>query len=102
LLHCTPDDSKFRNLTPAQKLWFLLNIQKDKTEAADQLLKLCQHIRPEAYFGQDSSPENTSTDFAADIMERLGRPLTIEEQLDLGFTPTFAEDEEDIDTIERI
>lgn len=106
MLHCTPDDPKFLNLTPAQKLWFLVNIYKDKEEQSGVLLRLCQHIRPEAYFEEKASPENTSTDLVKDIEEKLGRKLTAEEKAAMGITYDLPDiddlDEDDVDTIERI
>ncbi len=72
------------------------------------MLKICQHIRPEAYF--DKKPTETSDTFLSDIVEKLGRELTPEEQSALGVTsledvpvalPTDVFDD-DVDIIERI
>ena len=106
MLHCTPDDPKFLQLTPAQKLWFLLNIIKDKQDDATRLLNLCQHIRPEAYFDKEVAPiGNTSTNFVEDMEEKLGRALTLEEKVALGLPYDAVVDavpEDDVDTIERM
>lgn len=100
-------------MTAAQRLWFGINIQKDRLESAEQFLKLCQHIRPDVYFKEE--PTSVSTNIFADIEEKLGRPLTEQEKADLqehGLTtqevisqpPRDVEEilNEDIDIIERV
>lgn len=85
------------SLTAAQRLWFLLNIYKDKEEEAERFLRICQHLRPEAYLQQQEA-DSISTDFQRTIEEQLGRPLTPEEMaaLDMGEI-----EDVDVDVIER-
>lgn len=103
LLSCTPNDKKFLDLTAAQKLWFALNIQKDRVEQAEQLKIVCQHLQPQAYFKNEANVR--STDFITTVEKQLGRELTAEEKaaLDIPENSEQYEDvpEEDIDIIER-
>ena len=94
LLNCTPNDTKFTDLTKAQRLWFTLNIYKDKVDHAELVKNICMHIQPQAYFKKQVDAVNT--DFISDILAKLGRELTPEEKLALNVP-----DEVDIDTITR-
>lgn len=105
LLKCTPNDKQFTDLTTAQRLWFALNIQKDKVESAEQLKILCQHIQPGAYF-KNENPDAVSTDFLAGIEAQLGRELTPAEKVALNLPepePQYEDIDEDadVDIIER-
>jgi len=104
LLHCTPNDNKFKNLTIAQKLWFISNINKDKEDLLEQLKYLCIHIRPEAYKDELSGTTSVSTDFREMVEGMVGRPLSDDELLQIdnpeAMEPVF--DGMDVDTIERV
>lgn len=78
-------------------MWLILHIQKDKVEHYDLVKNICMHIRPEAYYKQDENVV-ASTTFAEDIEQKLGRKLSSEEKLELG----FPEEDTDFDTIERM
>lgn len=77
-------------------MWFAINIHKDKEETADYLLKICQHLRPEAYFQPE--PDAVSTDFLNTVESQLGRKLTLEERAALNMPEEVIDD---VDIIER-
>ena len=106
-------------MTASQRLWFNINIFKDKSEVAEYIKNLCMHIRPEAYFKE--KPAAVSTDIFKDITEKLGRELTPEEVAGLqeqGLSKEIQQEipsedlpvynngeeilDEDIDMIERV
>ena len=97
MLHCSPNDAKFLNLTAAQKTWFVLHIGRDKREHVEYIKNICMHIRPEAYFNKDKNISR-DTDFIANIEAGLGRELTAKEKIDLAADDS---DDVDVDIIER-
>ena len=62
-----------------ERLWLILNVQKDQELENQKFKVMLMHMLPQAYVAQEEEEATISTEYVKEIEEKLGRPLTKEE-----------------------